>query len=59
MSYDLNHPFVQDHRIGDAVAACKEEIELEALVGVVGGHDAQEAVKVHQLPQFIAETARP
>lgn len=40
--------------ITDAVAATKEEIELEAVVNIVGGPKAQRAVQEHRLPQLVS-----
>lgn len=52
-------PFEQDPRrlqpLRDAVAAVKEEQELEAVVAVVGGPKAQEAVTSHHLPDLVRE----
>ena len=57
-SFYITRPFDQDPRrkqpIRDAVQAVKEEAELEAVVGVVGGETAQEAVARHQLPDLVA-----
>lgn len=39
----------------DAVDALREETDLESLVSVVGGPKAQDAVRNHQLPEFVAE----
>jgi hypothetical protein len=60
MSYDLNRPFNirHDGAMTDAVAASREEMELEALVDVVGGPAAQQAVQRHQLVAFLSEVAQ-
>lgn len=58
-SFYITRPFDQDPRrhqpIRDAVQAVKEEAELEAVVGVVGGPKAQEAVSSHRLPDLVHE----
>lgn len=60
MTYDMNRPFNLRHNgsMTDAVAASREEFELEALVSVVGGPQAQRAILVHQLPELVAGLAR-
>lgn len=39
----------------DAVNALREEADLEAVVAIVGGPEAQAAVRVHRLPELVAE----
>ncbi len=39
----------------DAVDALREEADLEAVISVVGGPKAQDAVRHHQLPEFVDE----
>lgn len=55
----ITRPFDQDPRrlqpLKDAVQAVKEEQELEAVVAVVGGHRAQDAVQTHRLPDLVRE----
>jgi hypothetical protein len=55
----ITRPFDQDPRrlqpLKDAVQAVKEESELEAVVGIVGGPTAQDAVHTHRLPDLVRE----
>ncbi len=55
----ITRPFDQDPRrlqpLKDAVQAVKEEAELEAVVGIVGGEKAQQAVSAHHLPDLVRE----
>lgn len=56
-SFYITQPFDSDPRrkqpLKDAVQAVKEEQELEAVVAVVGGPVAQEAVAKHVLPDLV------
>ncbi len=58
-SFYLTRPFDQDPRrlqpVRDAVAAVKEEADLEAVVAVVGGPRAQEAAQGHHLTDLVRE----
>ena len=58
-SFHMLQPFNQDPRrlqpLKDAVAAGKEEADLEAVVAVIGGDRAQEAAHAHHLPELVAE----
>lgn len=62
-NFYVTRPFDQDPRrlqpVKDAVAAVKEEAELESVVGIVGGHRAQEAVQTHRLPDLVRELNHP
>lgn len=58
-SFYMTRPFDQDPRrlqpLKDAVAAGKEEADLEAVVAVVGGETAQQAAHEHHLPELVSE----
>jgi hypothetical protein len=43
--------------VRDKIEALKEEIELEAVVRIVGGPDAQRAAEKHRLPDLVAQYA--
>lgn len=46
-------------RTTDAVAALREEIEMEAIISVVGGTHAQRAAKEHRIPDLVAAYMGP
>lgn len=58
----LNLPYDRDPRrlqpLKDAVAAVREETELESIVRVVGGPKAQDAAQRGHLPELVEELNR-
>lgn len=58
MTFNLNHanqkPVQHSGDVFEALDAIREEVALEAIIGSLGAHDAQNAAEAHALPVYVS-----